>query len=50
MLAQNQGMLQMIWTIFVSWKNWLKTKWYFSKLDFSKTCFPKLHQIQKQDI
>ena len=41
MLAQNQGMLQMIWTIFVSWKNWFKNKMYFPKLDFSKTYFSK---------
>ena len=41
MLAQNQGMLQMIWTIFVTWKIWLKLKTVFSKIDFSKTCFSK---------
>jgi len=37
MLAQNQGMLQMIWTIFVIWKNWLKRKTVFSKTWFFQT-------------
>ena len=50
MLAQNQDMLQKIWTIFVTWKNWLKTKTVFFQIDFFKLIFPKLLQIQKQDI
>ena len=45
MLAQNQGMLQMIWTIFVTRKYWFKIKTVFPKHVFSK-----LYQIQKQDI
>jgi len=50
MLAQNQDMLQTIWTIFITWKFWLKMKTVFSKIDFSKTYFFKLLQVQKQDI
>jgi len=42
-------MLQIIWTIFVTWKYLAQMKnSIFPKLDFSKTCFPKFHQ--KQDI
>ena len=37
MLAQNQGMLQTIWTIFVTWKNWFKTQTVFFQTGFSKT-------------
>ena len=35
MLEQNQDMLQTIWTIFVTWKFWLKTKTVFFQ-NFSK--------------
>ena len=48
MLAQNQGMLQKIWTIFVSWKNWLKTKTVFFQIDFSKTSSKYKNKIFKQ--
>ena len=37
MLDQNQDMLQIFWTIFVTWKFWLKTKTVFFQNDFSKT-------------
>ena len=50
MLDQNQDMLQTIWTIFVTWKIWLKTKTVFFQIGFSKLIFLKLLQIQKQDI
>ena len=34
MLAQNQDMLQMFWTIFVTWKYWLNLKHIFQNLFF----------------
>ena len=39
MLEQNQDMLQKIWTIFVTLKNWFKTKTVFFQIDFSKNLF-----------
>ena len=37
MLAQDQDMLQTIWSIFVTWTFWLKIKTVFFQNDFSKT-------------
>ena len=48
MLAQNQGMFQMIWTIFVTWKNLLETKMYFSKNLFFQNFTKYKNKIFKQ--
>ena len=48
MLAQNQGMLQMIWTIFVIWKNWLKWKTVFFQTWFFQNFTKYKNKIFKQ--
>ena len=48
MLAQNQGMLQMIWTIFVSWKIGSKQNDIFQNLIFQNLFFQNFSKYKNK--